>query len=347
MRDVLADIQRWQAAGERVALATVISVNGSAPRGTGASLAVSESGEISGSVSGGCVEPAVIEDSLRAIRTGRPGLLQFGITAEQNVEQIGLSCGGEIRVFVERLGDISLLGDALVNERPIARAIVVAAPEQVGASVVVPEVGDVTGSLGDPALDDAATRAARTRLARGDNGTATLATAEGAQREVFFAVYPAPPALIIIGAGHISIPLSRIARVVGYHVTVVDAREAFATRERFPEADELLVEWPDEALRRLPLRRNTAIAVLTHDAKFDEPALVAALRSPVGYVGAIGSRGTRRERDERLRAQGITEEELGRIHGPIGLSIGAKSPEEIALAIMAEIVKTRHEANEN
>lgn len=342
MREVLADIERWRAAGEPVALATVVSVQGSAPRGTGATLAVSAGGEISGSVSGGCVEPAVIEEGLRAIRTGHPKLLQFGITEEQNVEQIGLSCGGEIRVFVEQLGDVAQIGAAITGERPIARATVIGDDAPAGASVVVPEVGELTGSLGDPALDAAAARVARERLLRGASGAERLSTSAGEEREVFFAVFPAPPRLIIIGAGHISIPLSAIAHILGYHVTVVDAREAFATRERFPDADELLVEWPDEALARLPLSGSSAIAVLTHDAKFDEPALRAAVNAPVGYIGAIGSRGTRRERDERLRAAGVTDEQLARIQGPIGLDIGAKSPEEIALAIMAQIVATRH-----
>jgi xanthine dehydrogenase accessory factor len=342
MREVLADVERWRAAGEQIALATVVSVQGSAPRGTGAALAVSAGGEISGSVSGGCVEPAVIEEGMRSIRTGRPKLLQFGITEEQNVEQIGLSCGGEIRVFVERLGDVSALSDAISSERSIARATLIGDAESGDASLVVPESGATTGTLGDAELDAAATRIARERLARGDSGAQRLTTSTGAEREVFFAVFPAPPSLIIIGAGHISIPLTTIAHVLGYHVTVVDAREAFATRERFPDADALLVEWPDEALRHLPLTGSTAVAVLTHDSKFDEPALVAALNSPVSYVGAIGSRGTRQGRDERLRAMGVTDEQLKRIHGPIGLDIGARTPEEIALAIMAQIVATRH-----
>jgi xanthine dehydrogenase accessory factor len=341
MRDVLADIERWQAAGQRVALATVVSVQGSAPRGTGAALAVSEQGEISGSVSGGCVEPAVIEEGLRAIRTGRPRLLQFGITEEQNVEQIGLSCGGEIRVFVERLDGIAALRDAIVAERPIARATLIAEGDGAGASLVVPESGAATGTLGDPTLDGAAVTIARARLASGDAGTEHVVAADGETREVFFAVFPPRPSLIIIGAGHIAIPLAQIAHVLGYHVTIVDARETFATRERFPEADALLVEWPDEALQHLPLTGATAVAVLTHDAKFDEPALKLAVSAPVGYIGAIGSRGTRRERDERLRVQGVTDEQLARIHGPIGLDIGARTPEEIALAIMAEIVATR------
>ena len=342
MREVLADVARWQAAGEPVALATVVSVSGSAPRGVGATLAISGGGEISGSVSGGCVEPAVIEEGMRAIRTGHPKLLQFGITEEQNVEQIGLSCGGEIRVFVERLGDTSTLRAALAAERPIARAMAIANGDA-SASITIPETGTPEGTLGDASLDAAAIATARKRLMHGGSGAERVATRTGAEAELFYAVFPAPPALIIIGAGHIAIPLTQIAHVLGYHVTVVDAREVFATRERFPGADELLVEWPDEALAHLPLTGTTAIAVLTHDAKFDEPALRAALNSPAGYVGAIGSRGTRADRDVRLRAQGMTDEQIARIYGPIGLDIGARTPEEIALAIMAQIVAVQHE----
>jgi xanthine dehydrogenase accessory factor len=341
MREVLDDIERWQRAGEQVALATVVAVQGSAPRGTGAALAVSQTGEISGSVSGGCVEPAVIEEGLRILRGGQPALLEFGITEAQNVEQIGLACGGQIRVFVERLGGVEALRAALHTGDPVARATVIAGDADLGASLVVLERGAPSGTLGDATLDAVVAQRARERLARDASGVEHVSTAAGAEREIYIAAYPAPPALIIIGAGHIAIALTRIAKVLGDHVTVVDARETFATRERFPEADALLVEWPDEALAHLPLRATTAVAVLTHDAKFDEPALVAALAAPVGYVGAIGSRSTRAERDARLRAQGVSDAQLARIHGPIGLDLGARTPEEIALAIMAQIVATR------
>ena len=341
MREVLTDVERWLAAGEPVALATVVSVSGSAPRAVGATLAVSQSGEISGSVSGGCVEPAVIEEGMRAIRTGRPALLQFGISEEQNVEQIGLSCGGEIRVFVERLAGLEPLMQALRAEQPVVRATVIASDGQaapVGATLVAPEAGSRAGSLGDGALDTAAETLAAELLRRGASETRTLALATGESVEVFFSVFPAPQVLVIVGAGHISLPLTRMAKVLGYRVIVIDAREAFATRERLPEADELLVEWPDEALSRLPLTSATAVAVLTHDDKFDVPALGVALRSAASYVGAIGSRGTRQLRDTRLRAAGLDDAQIARIHGPIGLDIGARSPEEIALAILAQIV---------
>jgi len=346
MRDVLTDVERWHAAGERIALATVVSVTGSAPRGLGATLAVSERGEISGSVSGGCVEPAVIEEGMRAIRTGTPKLLKFGITEEQNVEQIGLSCGGEIRVFVERLGNYAPLAQAIHEDRQIARATVIAAtasaPVALGAELIVPEQGESIGTLGNPSLDTRAAGDLRGHLLRtGESETQTYPLEDGESAEVFYAVYPAPPTLVIVGAGHISIPLTRIAKVLGYKVVVIDAREAFATRERLPEADSLLVEWPDEAMAHLPISSATAVAVLTHDNKFDVPALKAAVNSPAGYVGAIGSRGTREGRNDRLREEGVTDEQIGRIYGPIGLDIGARTPEEIALAIMAQVVAAR------
>jgi xanthine dehydrogenase accessory factor len=346
MREVLADVERWLAAGQRVALATVISVAGSAPRDVSAAMAVAEDGEVAGSVSGGCVEPAVIEEGMRAIRTGRPKLLQFGISEAQNVERIGLSCGGEIRVFVERLHDLEPLLDALNNERPMARVLVISAQgesaDAVGKFVLVEDGGVAQGDLGISELSERVTTDARDLLRGGNSFTRAYKLENGDQIEVFIAAYAPPPTLIIVGAGHISIPLTKMAKVLGYRVVVADARATFATRERFPEADELFVEWPDEAMARLPLTSATSVAVLTHDDKFDVPALKVALKSSASYVGAIGSRGTREQRDARLREAGVTDEEIARIHGPIGMSIGARSPEEIALSILAEVVATRH-----
>lgn len=347
MRDVLPQIEQWRAAGKSVATATVVSVIGSAPRDVGATLAVNEDGEIAGSVSGGCVEPAVIEDELRSIRTGKPKLLQFGITEEQNVEQIGLSCGGEIRVFVERLEhDDAALLSALERQIPTVSATIIAAPANharlVGARLVVVAGERVAGETGLAELDTAIATAANDLLAAGHSESRTLPLPGGETCEVFFGVYPSPPTLIIIGAGHVTLPLVRIAKVLDYHVIVVDPREAFATPERLRDADQVLLEWPDDALAHLPMTSATAVAVLTHDDKFDVPALQAALSKPVSYVGAIGSRGTRERRDERLRAVGVTDEQIARIHGPIGLDLGARTPEEIALAIMAEVVATRN-----
>ena len=344
MRDLLPELEHWQAEGKPIAIATVITVVGSAPRTVGATLALTAAGDIAGSVSGGCVEPAVIEAGLKTLRTGQPKLLSYGITEEQNVEQIGLSCGGEIQVFVERLANLEPLAAAFHAERPIVRAIVIAAPEgsgaTPGANVLVPEQGELVGSIGSVVLDMAVAGKARELLRNGESALATVEV-EGQPARVFFEVYAPEPSLVIIGAGHITIPLSRLAKALDYRVTVVDPREAFATRERLPDADEILLEWPDEALAHLPLSSATAVAVLSHDDKFDVPALTTALNSPAGYVGAIGSRGTRERRDRRLREAGVTDEQIARIHGPIGLDIGAQTPEEIALAILAQIVAAR------
>lgn len=344
MRDVLPELERWHHEGKPIAIASVISIVGSAPRGVGATLALTAAGDIAGSVSGGCVEPAVIEVGLKTLRTGQPKLLSYGITEEQNVEQIGLSCGGQIEVFVERLANLEPLAAALKAQRPIVRAVVISAPEEggatPGASMLVPERGELIGSSGDPTLDDAVATRARDLLREGESAMATVEIAEKAA-QVFFAVYPPEPTLVIVGAGHITIPLTRLAKTLDYRVTVIDPREAFATRERIPDADDLLLEWPDEAMTHLPMSSATAVAVLTHDDKFDVPALKAALNSPASYVGAIGSRGTRERRDRRLREAGVTDEQIGRIHGPIGINIGARTPEEIALAILAQIVAVR------
>jgi xanthine dehydrogenase accessory factor len=344
MRDVLPELERWHAAGKPIAIATVITVNGSAPRGVGATLALTAEGDIAGSVSGGCVEPAVIEEGMKSLRTGRPKLMSYGITEEQNVEQIGLSCGGEIQVFVERLANLEPLAASLKAQQPIVRAVVLEAPAessaQPGMSLLVPAEGEITGSFGDATFDAATTATARRLLREGASATATVEVA-GKPAEVFFAVYPPEPMLVVIGAGHITIPLTHLAKVLDYRVIVVDPREAFATRDRLPDADELVLEWPDEALPHLPLSSATAVAVLTHDDKFDVPALTAALNSPASYVGAIGSLGTRDRRNRRLREAGVTDEQIARIHGPIGLDIGAQNAEEIALAILAQIVAAR------
>lgn len=333
-----------------MALATVVSVVGSAPRGLGATLAVTPDEEIAGSVSGGCVEPAVIEEEMRAMRTGRTRLLQFGITEEQNVERIGLSCGGEIRVFVEPFPPEEVAAPLLraLDEGASAARAVVISVDGADAALVGRQVlqldgpdGALIGTLGDERLDAAAREQLAIAARTGTPSTSSVHLGEDATAEVFVAPYVAPPLLVIVGAGHVSIPLSRLAKVLGYRVVVVDARAAFATRDRLPDADEILVEWPDEALARLRLQPTTAVAVLTHDNKFDVPALKVALASPAGYVGAIGSRGTREARNQRLREEGIPEERIARIHGPIGLDIGAERPEEIALAILAQIVAAR------
>ncbi len=238
------------------------------------------------------------------------------------------------------------LKDQIEKEKGAALATVVRGIDNIGSKLLVFPDKTTSGTLGLPALDALALVDAERAMWKGEaqTHTYTLDSAAEAQEpyEVFIEGFPPPPSLIIVGAGHIAIPLTLFAKTLNYHVTVIDARAAFATRERFPQADDLIVEWPDEVLERMDLNPSTSVAVLTHDPKFDEPTLNVVLRHDVGYVGAIGSRKTGEERAERLVKNGLTLEQVKRIHGPIGLSIGGKAPEEIALAIMAEIVATRH-----
>src|SRR2546421_8332012 len=237
------------------------------------------------------------------------------------------------------------LRDQLNQEKGVAMATVVRGIKHVGAKLLVFSDKKTSGTLGSEALDASVIEDADHAIWHGEADTHTYSVASSTSTEtydVFIEGFPPPPTLVIVGAGHIAIPLTTYAKTLNYRVVVIDARAAFATRERFPHADELIVEWPDEVLEKMDLYPSTAVAVLTHDPKFDEPTLKVVLSREVGYVGAVGSRKTKEERDERLRKQGLTEEQIGRIHGPIGLNIGATSPEEMALAIMAEIVATRH-----
>ncbi len=322
MRELIPTIDSWLDAGERVALATVVSTWGSTPRPMGSHMIVSSDGRMAGSVSGGCVEGAVVEAALEVLSEGRPRMLEFGV-ADELAWNVGLACGGNIRVWVEELPGGGLYRE--LRERLLS-----------GSSAVVSTAieGPRTGEKRLLSEQDELSRAA---LERG-----RPAVEEVGEDKVFVQPYLPPSRLVIVGAVHTAIPLVSLAHVLDYRVTVVDARSAFATKERFPDADELIVSWPDEALDRLRPDRSTAVVVLTHDPKFDEPALDAALRSDAGYIGAIGSRHTSSDRLMRLRARGWTSEQLARIHGPIGLDLGGDTPAETALAIMAEIVAAIH-----
>lgn len=350
MRDTIEDVARWQAAGKGVAQATVVSLIGSAPRGAGATLVVSDAGDIAGSVSNGCVEPDVVERAQRIIRSGKPRLMKYGVTEAQNYERIGLSCGGEIRVFIERLthdAELDALEAATREGLPAVRALIITAPEKrpelLGQSLTaITGAAEITGDLAAPDVRELVERRARELLGAPISVAEKITLADNSEVEVFYQALTPPRALVIVGAGHISLPLTRLAKVLGYHVTIVDPREAFATSERLPEADELILEWPDEAMERLPINAATAVCVLTHDEKFDVPSLAIALRKKAGYIGMVGSKGTRATRDAALREQGFTDADLARIHGPIGLDIGARIPEEIAVAVLAQIVAASH-----
>ena len=343
MRDVLPELKSWLAQGRQVVLATVVSTWGSAPRPPGSKMLIDQHGAMVGSVSAGCVEGAVVEEALGVLRSGRPKMLQYGV-ADDTAWQIGLACGGEIRVLVEPLSGLVAQAAAferwqraIAERRGAVRAVVVGGTEEmVGAWRLV----DRSGADGAEALGARLDAVGRALLTSGGAGARNYHWPEG-EVEVFFDVDRPSPVLVIVGAVHIGLALCRLAKQAGYRVVVVDPRRGFNTAERFPEADERLLTWPDEALRNLGVTDGTAIAVLSHDPKIDDPAVQAALRSPAFYVGALGSQRTTRLRRQRLLDEGMSEEELERLYAPIGLDLGGRSPEEIALSILAQITAVR------
>lgn len=321
MREVLPTLERWARAGTRAAVATVVSVERSAPRGPGSVMALSETGEIAGSVTGGCVEPDVVLAAEAVLGGGPPQLRSYGI-ADEEAYAVGLPCGGAVRIFVEAMDQdvVARLTGAVRDETSLA-VITRIAGDHIGDRVVT----DADGA------DDEAARLIRA----GESGSV------GAGDEERFVLTVAPrPRMYVFGAIDFASSLATLGRFLGYHVTVCDARAAFVTPERFPDADEIVVQWPHELIASSHIDGRSVICVLTHDAKFDVPALQAALRTPAGYIGAMGSRRTTARREERLREEGLTDADLARIHAPIGLSISSKTPQEVAVAIGAQIIQS-------
>ncbi len=340
MREILAQINTWQQQGKEAALATIVAAYGSAPRPLGSKMAISSAGEITGSVSGGCVEGAVAEEALQVLHSRQPKLLKFGIS-DETAWNVGLTCGGTIEVFVEVL-DWQILGvlqESLQKEQLIAQVTAVGVDGSGGRMLVWPD-NNHTGSLGSDQLDHQALKLAREHFQTQQNGREIVQTGSG-EADLFIEVFPPPPRLVVIGAVHIAIPLVSMAKLLGFHTTVIDPRKSFATRERFPHPDELITKWPDKALAGLTLDEGTYLVTLSHDDKLDVPALKTALDHPVRYIGALGSRKTHAKRVEALLEAGVDPEQIGRIHTPVGLDIGSIYPEEIALAVMAEIVAAR------
>lgn len=324
MKDVLATLATWQRDGRRAAAGIVVERRGSAPRDPGALIALSDRGELAGSVTGGCVEPAVIAEAQEVLDGAPPRIAVYGVS-DADAFDVGLACGGTVAIAILPL-DLALaarIGEATGADQPVALALPLGAA--LGEQRLVCD--------DEPA--DALAAAARTLLQAGET-----AIVEVDGEPVFVAAFPPRPAMYVFGAVDHAGALARAGRFLGYRVTICDARARFVTRERFPDADELVVDWPDRFLRAAPVDARTAICVLTHDPKFDVPALVSALRSPAGYVGAMGSRTTTAEREVRLREEGLAGEDLARLHAPIGLPIGARSPEEVAIAVAAEIVES-------
>ena len=311
----MTEVKAWLEQGDPVAVATVISTWGSAPRPAGSRMAISQSGRIAGSVSGGCLEGEVFEQA-QAILTGKPAkLFHYGVS-DDLAWSVGLSCGGEIDVLVEPLAPAHRdLMTALDAEQPV---------------VLKTHVDEAPG--------------ARALMTQADPEVEELLDGEKPVRKdgVFLEPFPRPPELLIFGGSHVAIPLTRLASAIGFRVTVVDARSKFADRERFPEASRVIHAWPDEVLKDLPLDSSTYLVVLTHDPKFDDPTITAALRGRPRYIGAIGSKKTHRDRVARLVKAGVNASEIAQVHAPIGLDLGAQTAEETALAILAQMVAVRH-----
>ena len=344
MRDILSDLNAWLAQDEQVALATVIQTWGSAPRQAGAKMALTPGGKITGSVSGGCVEGAVFEAGTQTLEASEPQLLQFGV-ADETAWEVGLACGGNIEVFVQPLArDFyeNVRGQLEAEEPHAIVTIVGGQTEQLGRTLLVANGQSMFGSLGETGLDEAAIAAAKVAMAEQRSQRTTLARESVALTDVFVEVVLPPPTLIMVGGVHIAVALTAIAKALGYRTVVVDPRRSFGSAERFPHVDELIQVWPDEALTQIGVTASTAIALLTHDPKLDDPALLTALPGPAFYIGALGSRKTQAKRRERMLAAGLAEAQLERLHGPIGLNIGATTPDEIALSIMAEVVAARN-----
>jgi xanthine dehydrogenase accessory factor len=345
MRDILPDLDRWHTQNHPIALATVIQTWGSAPRGVGAKMALTASGEMAGSVSGGCVEGAVMQAGLDVLKTSQPQLLHFGV-ADETAWEVGLACGGTIEVFVQTLDPkfYDALHAALNEDRPAASVTLIRGPKDfLGRQIFLRDDDQHIGSLGDR-LDETALAEARAALTEGKSRRFTVPESEAEPIEFFIEVLLPAPTLIVIGGVHIALALVTLAKTLDYRTVVVDPRKAFGSEARFPTSrvDRLVQSWPDEALTEIGLTRSTAVATLTHDPKLDDPALKIALPSPAFYVGALGSRQTQARRRERLLAQGLSETHVARLRGPIGLNLGARTPEEIALSIIAEVVAARN-----
>ncbi|MGB3716660.1 MAG: XdhC family protein [Candidatus Promineifilaceae bacterium] len=345
MRDIIQDVDSWLEEGKPLALATVIETWGSAPRGVGAKMFITSSGRISGSVSGGCVEGAVLETGLAVLNSGQPELLHFGVS-DDVAWDVGLACGGTIEVFVEKVDPVmeKFIHDLSGANQPFAIATVIGGPNHwLGNKIVAQRGGRIFGKV-DNALEGSLAAVARSGLAWGESQRLRLDLPDMKENpvEVFVEVIHPTPTLVMVGGVHIAIVLTSIAKTLGYQTIVIDPRKAFGNQERFAHVDRLIQAWPNDAFKEIELTPSTAIAILTHDPKIDDPALLNVLASPAFYVGALGSRKTHASRRRRLVDAGLSDERINRINAPIGIDIGASSPEEIAVSIMAEIVAARH-----
>jgi xanthine dehydrogenase accessory factor len=354
MKELLSTLETWQADGADVGRAVVVRTFGSAPRPEGAVLLYAADGRIAGSVSGGCVEGAAAEEIDRARATGHARVIRYGISDEQAWD-VGLACGGTIDVLVEPAVPSAAVRAAVASQGAGGRGAAVVTPLPADSppagfgqhtpgdgappepELIVHDDGRLEGTLGSPTLDQELIAEAGEALRRGLSRTAEIG-----ERSLFIEVFPVRPRLVVVGAVEVARSLVRLARELGYETVVIDGRPAFVTPERFPDVDRLVEGWPDEVADEIGLGPSDAVAVLTHDVKFDEPAIVAALRRGCRYVGAVGSKKTQADRRQRLLDAGVTPEELARLRGPVGLDLGGRQPAETALAILAEVVAERY-----
>jgi len=351
MREVINEIETWLKDGKHIAMATNVKRDGSSLRPLGAKMAMTQSTnkneiEIAGSVTGGCIEGVVYEEAQSVIKNQHPKLLHYGVPSEDAPWEVGLSCGGTLDVFVEALDSPAwqtvypLLKTCLEKNQLAAVATIIAGPGLGNKFLLLPD-GETAGDLGGKELIAQVYDWMQEKLNTQESNWKTFGTREKPV-EVFVDVFAPVSRLVVVGAVHIAIPLVTLAKTLGFKTIVIDPRSAFATRERFPHVDELISEWPADALEKLQPDEGTYIAMLSHDEKLDNPALAVALASPARYVGVLGTRKKIPQRFAALRELGVTDGQLDKLRAPIGLHLGAILPDEIALSILSEMVTARH-----
>lgn len=341
MREILQPVQEWFDKGKKVALATVVHTYGSAPRQFGSKMAVNQDGLMTGSVSGGCVEGAVVAEALDVLKTRMPKLIHYGVTDDLAMS-VGLACGGSIDVWVEELSEESFVQYKKdLDEDNLAVVVRLLTGKYIGEQVIAHPDGTQIGTFSDKSIP-MLIQPMLLEVFEHQQCLRTTIQIEHEDVEVFFDVLQPSSKLVIVGAVHIAIPLVQMAKLMGFHTTVIDPRKAFANRERFPHVDELILDWPEDYLEDYPWDRGTYLVAISHDDKLDVPALAHGIRSDARYVGALGSKKNFSNHVRDLKAAGCNDEEIARIHSPIGLNIGARGAEEIALSILAELVAVRN-----
>lgn len=353
MREIIESLKTWFNSELDFTIATVTRTWSSSPRPIGAAMAVSKNEEIVGSVSGGCVEGALFEASLEVLKDGKPQVLMYGVSDDDALE-VGLTCGGTIELFVQLVNkktfpNFNEVADAILKDLPIAIATLTKGSENIGSRIILFQ-NSFEGSLNSAGLDDSVLEDARGLLNHGN--TRTLKFGVNGERRmdsvnIFVESFARAPRMIVFGAIDFATAVANIGKFLGYYVIVCDARPIFATKRRFPNADEIVVSWPHKYLSSIEVDERTAICVLTHDPKFDIPLLEIALKTKAGYIGAMGSRRTHEDRLKKLQEIGISKNELSRLRSPIGLDLGARTPEETAVSIAAEIISNIYGGTNN